>query len=127
MKSRLLRKTLKFVRKNDTKILAGLAIIGSIITPILASKATVKAHEELKKLDEEAAELQRFLNLTDRGQILTSTIARDGYTGDGREMGTALGIPSPIERHEDVAYNYANYTIFDIRFFLDPVIITCIL
>lgn len=55
MKSRLLRKTLKFVRKNDTKILAGLAIIGSIITPILASKATVKAHEELKKLDEEAS------------------------------------------------------------------------
>lgn len=64
----------------------------------------------MKKLDEEAAELQRFLNLTDRGQILTSTIARDGYTGDGREMGSALGIPSPIERHEDVAYNYANHT-----------------
>ena len=63
----------------------------------------------MKKLDEEASELQRFLNLTDRGQILATTIARDGYTGDGREMGSALGIPSPIERHENMAYNYANY------------------
>lgn len=64
----------------------------------------------MKELDEEADELQSFLNLTDRGKVLTTTIAKDGYTGDGREMGTALGIPSPIERHEDVAYNYANYT-----------------
>lgn len=64
----------------------------------------------MKKLDEEEAELQEFLSLTDRGQILSTTIARDGYTGDGREIGNALGLPSPIDRHENVAYNYANYT-----------------
>lgn len=64
----------------------------------------------MKELDEEETLLQRFLNLTDREEILTMTIARDGYTGDGMEMGNALGLPSPIERHENVAYNYANYT-----------------
>lgn len=64
----------------------------------------------MKKLDEEETELQRFLSLTDRGQILSTTIARDGYTGDGQKIGNVLGLPSPINRHEDVAYNYANYT-----------------
>ncbi len=64
----------------------------------------------MKELDEEEAQLQGFLNLADREKILTMTIARDGYTGDGREIGNALGMPSPIERHEDAAYNYANYT-----------------
>jgi len=64
----------------------------------------------MKELDEEETLLQGFLNLTDREKILTTTIARDGYTGDGREMGNTLGMPSPIERHENTAYNYANYT-----------------
>jgi hypothetical protein len=61
-------------------------------------------------LDEEEATLQGFLSLTDRGQILSTIIARNGYTGDGWQMGKALGLPSPINGHENVAYNYANYT-----------------
>ena len=63
----------------------------------------------LSELKKEEAALQSFLRLTDRSEILTTLIARDGYTGDGKDFGSALGLRSPISRHSDVAYNYARY------------------
>ena len=63
----------------------------------------------MKKLDEEETMLQSFLSMTDRRQILETTITSNGCTGDGREMGNALDLPSPIEHHDRVAYNYAHY------------------
>lgn len=64
----------------------------------------------IKELDSEEANLLYFLGLTDKKQILSTNIARDGYTGDGQKMGSALGLPSTILRHDNTAYNYANYT-----------------
>ena len=63
----------------------------------------------MKKLDEEETMLQSFLSMTDRRQILETTITSNGCTGDGMEMGNALDLPSPIEQHDRVAYNYAHY------------------
>lgn len=59
MKIRLIGKAVRFVAKNNTKILAGLAVVGTIVTPILASKATIKAKEELEKLEEEIIEEEK--------------------------------------------------------------------
>ena len=63
----------------------------------------------MKKLDGEETMLQSFLSMTDRRQILETTIASNGCTGDGSEMGNALDLPSPIEQHDRVASNYAHY------------------
>lgn len=65
----------------------------------------------LKDLEQEESFLEMFLNLTDRSEILNTTIPRDKVTKDGAELAHGLGIPNPYSMaNTDIAYNYARYT-----------------
>lgn len=50
---KLLDTALRFLKKHDTQIMTGIAIAGAIATPILASRATLKAKEAIDELEEE--------------------------------------------------------------------------
>ncbi|MBO4564625.1 MAG: hypothetical protein J5720_04260 [Bacteroidaceae bacterium] len=65
----------------------------------------------LKDLEQEESFLEKFLNLTDRAEILNTTIPRDKVTKDGAELAHGLGILAPYSMaNTDIAYNYARYT-----------------
>ena len=50
---KLLNTALRFIKKHDTQIMTGIAIAGAIATPILASRATLKAKEAIDDLESE--------------------------------------------------------------------------
>lgn len=50
---KLLDTALRFLKRHDTQIMTGIAIAGAIATPILASRATLKAKEAIDELEEE--------------------------------------------------------------------------
>lgn len=50
---KLLDTALRFLKRHDTQIMTGIAIAGAVATPILASRATLKAKEAIDELEEE--------------------------------------------------------------------------
>lgn len=50
---KLLDTALRFLKRHDTQIMTGIAIAGAIATPILASRATLKAKEAIDDLESE--------------------------------------------------------------------------
>ena len=63
----------------------------------------------VKKLEEEQKPLDEFINLSSQDEILTTLIARDGITGDGRDIAKELSVSIPSSIHTDTAYNYARF------------------
>ena len=57
MKKDILNSIKNFIKRNDTKILTGIAITGAIAAPILASRATLKAKEKIDDYTEAGARL----------------------------------------------------------------------
>ena len=57
MKKDILNSIKNFIKRNDTKILTGIAITGAIAAPILASGATLKAKDKIDDYTEAGARL----------------------------------------------------------------------
>ncbi|MBQ0048131.1 MAG: hypothetical protein KBT33_11630 [Prevotellaceae bacterium] len=60
-------------------------------------------------MEEEQKPLDEFINLSSQDEILTTLIARDGITGDGRDIAKELGVSIPSSIYTDTAYNYASF------------------
>lgn len=63
----------------------------------------------LQALEKEELPLVKFVGLSNQKEILTTLIARDGITGDGRKIAKELGISIPSSVFGDTAYNYARF------------------
>ena len=59
MKKNLIITIKNFIKRNDTKILTGIAITGAIAAPILASRATLKAKEKIDRIEESRKRIEQ--------------------------------------------------------------------
>ena len=77
MKKDILNSIKNFIKRNDTKILTGIAITGAIAAPILASRATLKAKE---KIDDIEADRREKAALYGSLRSELSTVSKIRYT-----------------------------------------------
>lgn len=69
---KLLNTVIRFIKKHDTQIMTGIAIVGAIATPILATKATLDAKEAIEELEAEKSQGEvNPENEEDGGEVTT--------------------------------------------------------
>ena len=80
MKKDILNSIKNFIKRNDTKILTGIAITGAIAAPILASRATLKAKEKIDDIETSRRKLNERLPYGPSLRSELSTLSKIRYT-----------------------------------------------
>lgn len=91
---KLLDMALRFIKRHDTQIMTGIAIAGAIATPILASRATLKAKEAIDELEEENS--PEGFNPENEGETEEVTTAEKVMTAAPYYIWTVLALGTTI-------------------------------